>query len=173
MGYGYVKVMRTRRRILVISPNEQVGNWFRFMLGGRRVALPTTVVSSLEEGLKALKRLRPMVVIFVEEGPAKVDHRLMLLQALLLLEKECGHNTLTLLYDLTDGRLTMYHNVHLPRVSPEDVARVTAETVSCPLFGYTENEAPGFPKDCRFLPLMAKGAAPAAGAAAGPTGNGA
>jgi hypothetical protein len=135
------------------------------MLGGRRTGLPTTVVADLDQGLRALKRLRPRVVIFVDGGASKVDDRLMLLQALLLIEKQSQQNTLALLYDLADGRLTMYHNIHFPRVSPDDVAQAAAETVSCPLFGYVEESASGFPKDCRFLPLMIRGAAQAAGTA--------
>ncbi|MBI4400520.1 MAG: hypothetical protein HY581_02670 [Nitrospirae bacterium] len=161
--------MKIRRPILVISRNERAGKWFRFMLGGRRTGLPTTVTTDLEEGIRALKRLHPRVVIFVDEGLGKTDDRLMLLEALLLIEKQSQQNTLALLYDLTDGRLTMYHNVHLPRVSPEDVAHAATETVSCPLFGYAEEAAPGFPKDCHFLPLMVRGAAHAAGAAPSPT----
>ena len=153
-----------RRRILVISRNERVGKWFRFALGGLRTGLPTTVATDLEAGIRALKRLQPRVVIFVEEGSGKADERLMLLQALLLIEKQSRQNTLALLYDLTDGRLTMYHNMHLHRASLEDVALAAAETVSCPLFGYVEEAAPGFPKDCRFIPLMRRGAAQAAGA---------
>lgn len=145
-----------RQRILVISQNAQVGNWFRYRLSGRRIGVTTTVVADLESGIRALKRLQPRVVIFVDEGSQKVDERLMLLQALLLIEKQSRQNTLAILYDLASGRSTMYHNVHFPQVSLEDVALAAAETSSCPLFGYTD-EALGFPKDCRFLPLMVKG----------------
>ena len=151
-----------RRRILVISRNERVGKWFRFALGGLRTGLPTTVATDLGEGIRALKRLHPRVVIFVDEGSGKVDDRLMLLQALLLVEKQSQQNTLALLYDLTDGRLTMYHNTHLHRASLEDVALVVAETTSCPLFGYEEEAVSRFPKDCDYLSLMAKGVARAA-----------
>jgi hypothetical protein len=135
------------------------------MLGGRRTGMPTTIVTDLEKGIRALKRLRPRVVIFVEEGAEKIDDRLMLLRALLLVEEQGRQNTLALLYDLVEGRLTMYHNALLPRVSAEDVVQAAVETVACPLFGYADETAPGFPKDCRFLPLMMKGAAQAAGAA--------
>lgn len=155
-----------KRRILVISRNEAAGKWLRFALTGRRKGLPTTVITDLGEGIRALKRLQPRVVIFVEEGVGRADDRLMLLQALLLMEKQSQQNTLAILYDLADGRLTMYHNVHLPRLSLEDVAQAAAETRFCPLFGYAEQAMPGFPKDCGFLPLMVKGAAHAAGAGA-------
>ncbi len=151
-----------RRRILVITRNEQAGNWFRFMLAGLRTGFPTTVTTDLMEGIHALKRLRPQVVILVDDGACKADDRLMLLQALLLIEQQCRQNTLALLYDLRDGRLTMFHNVHLPHVNREDVAQVVIQTVSCPFFGAIEESSPAFPKDCRFLPLMVKEAVPAA-----------
>lgn len=157
-----------KRRILVISQDERIGRWFRFMLSGRRTGLPTTVVTTLQAGIRALKRLHPRVVIFVEDRSRRADDRLMLLRALLLIEEESHENTLAILYDLVDGRLTMYHNIHVPRVSLDDIARSAAETPFCPLFGYTEEAVPGFPKDCRFLPLMYKGAVQAAAAAATP-----
>ena len=159
---------RPRRRILVITRNEQVGNWFRFKLAGLRIGFPTTVTTDLMEGIRALERLRPRVVIFVDDGACKADDRLMLLRTLLLIEEQSRQNTLALLYDLHDGRLTMYHNVHFQRVSLEDVALAAAETSSCPLFGYTD-EAIGFPTDCRFLPLMIKGVENVAVAATGRT----
>jgi hypothetical protein len=131
------------------------------MLGGRRTGFPTTVVTTLDKGLQALRRLHPKVVLLADVGAHKVDDRLMLLRTLLLLEEKRSWNTLALLYDLTDGRLTLYHNVHLPRVSPEDVAQAVVETVACPLFGPADETR--FPQDCRFLPLMAKSVALAAG----------
>ncbi len=152
-----------RRRILVISRDEQVGKGFRFLLGGLNRGLPTTVVSDLASAVRALKRLRPRVVILIEESPARTDDRLMLLRALLLIEKQSRENTLAILYSPTDGRLTMYHNVYHPRVNREDVARVVRDSLHCPLFGSVEEEVPGIPEDCRFLPLMRKGAAVAAG----------
>ena len=118
------------------------------------------------KGILALERLRPRVVIFVDDGASKVDDRLMLLRALLLIEEQSRQNTLALLYDLRDGRLTMYHNVHLSSVNRDDVAQAAIQTVSCPFFGAAEEPAPAFPKDCRFLPLMMKEApfaVPAAG----------
>ena len=157
---------RLRRRILVITRNEEVGNWFRFTLAGLRTGFPTTVTTDLMKGILALERLRPRVVIFVDDGASKVDDRLMLLRALLLIEEQSRQNTLALLYDLHDGRLTMYHNVHLSHVNRDDVAQAAIQTISCPFFGAAEESAPAFPKDCRFLPLMLKEAAlavPAAG----------
>jgi hypothetical protein len=147
-----------RRRILVISRNEQIGRWFRFMLSGLHIGLPTTVVSDLEAGIRALTRLHPHVVIFVDEGNGTVDDKLMLLQALLLIKPPYGQNTLALLYDLRDGRFTMYHHASCGRTRLEDVARAAAETVNCPLFGYAQEEAERFPAHCRFRELMAKGA---------------
>ena len=157
--------MKARRPILVISRNKEVANWFRYMLAGRRTGLPTTLVATLEEGLRTLRISRPRVVIFVDDGAGKADGRLMLLQGLLLIEKQSQQNTLAILYDLAEGRLSMYHNAHCSRVSLEDVAQAAAETVSCPLFGYDEETAPGFPRDCRFNPLMLKAASQAARAA--------
>jgi hypothetical protein len=148
-----------RRRILVISRNESVGRRFRFLLGGLRVGLPTTVVTDLEEGLRLLRRWQPRVVIFADEGGDHVDDRLMLLRALLLIEQEGLRNTLAILYNLTDGRVTMYHSAHLQRVGLEDVARLAADTVTCPIFGCDEPSKPAFPQDCRFLPIMVKGTA--------------
>lgn len=156
---------RPRRRILVITRNEQVGNWFRFTLAGLRTGFPTTVTTDLMEGIRALDRLRPRVVIFVDDGASKVDDRLMLLRTLLLIEEQSRQNTLALLYDLRDGRLTMYHNVHLSSVSREDVAQAAVQTVSCPFFGASEESLPSFPQGCRFLPLMMKEAASAVRAA--------
>ncbi len=157
---------RPRRRILVITRNEEVGNWFRFKLAGLRTGFPTTVTTDLMKGILALERLRPRVVIFADDGASKVDDRLMLLRALLLIEEQSRQNTLALLYDLRDGRLTMYHNVHLSRVSCEDVAHAAIQTVSCPFFGAAGESSSAFPKDCRFLPLLLKETAlavPAAG----------
>lgn len=153
-----------RRRILVISRNERMGNWFRFMLAGLRTGMPTTVASDLGAGLRAMKRLRPKIVIFADEETGKDDDRLMLLQALLVLERQNAENTLALHYDLSEGRLTMYHNVRFPRVSPEEVVKVAVETASCPLFGCGQNQASEFPHDCRFFPLVAD----KEGAVAGP-----
>jgi hypothetical protein len=154
-----------RRHVLVISRNEQIGRWFRFAIGGLRTGLPTTVVTELDKGLLAMKRLLPRVVIFVEDGAERDDDRLMLLQALLLIEKQSHENTLALLYDLSTGQLTMYHNIHFASLSLEDVADAAAKTVACPLFGWNEEGARGFPENCRFRPLVRKGAAHAAGAA--------
>ncbi len=159
-------VRRLRRRVLVITRNEEVGNWFRFTLAGLRTGFPTTVTTDLMKGILALERLRPRVVIFADDGACKVDDRLMLLRALLLIEEQSRQNTLALLYDLRDGRLTMYHNVHLSRASLEDVAQAAIQTVSCPFFGAAGETSPVFPKDCRFLSLMMK-EAPLAGPAAG------
>ena len=153
-----------RRHVLVISRNEQIGRWFRFAIGGLRTGLPTTVVTDLDKGLLAMKRLLPRVVILVEDGAERDDDRLMLLQALLLIEKQSHENTLALLYDLSTGQLTMYHNIHLASLSLEDVADAAAKTVACPLFGWDEEGARGFPENCRFRPVMRKGAAHAAGA---------
>jgi hypothetical protein len=146
-----------KRRILVISRNEQMGNWFRFMLAGLRTGMPTTVTSDLREGLRAMKRLRPKIVLFVDEGKGmgKDDDRLMLLQAILLLERQNMQNSLALHYDLADGRLTMYHNVRFPRVTPEEVVKVAVETASCPLFGCGQKPASEFPQGCGFSPLVA------------------
>jgi hypothetical protein len=154
-----------RRHVLVISRNERIGRWFRFAIGGLRTGLPTTVVTDLEKGLLAMKRLLPRVVIFVEDGVERDDDRLLLLQALLLIEKQNRQNTLALLYDVASGGITMVHHAHLQQVRPEDVAAAAAETVHCPLFGWDEEGAQGFPENCRFRPLMRKGAAHAAGAA--------
>lgn len=154
-----------RRRVLVISRNERIGRWFRFAIGGLRTGLPTTVVTDLDKGLLAMKRLLPRVVIFVEDGAERDDDRLMLLQALLLIEKQSHENTLALLYDLSTGQLTMYHNIHFASLSLEDVADAAAKSVACPLFGWDEEGARGFPENCRFRPLVRKGAAHAAGAA--------
>jgi hypothetical protein len=153
-----------RRHVLVISRNERIGRWFRFAIGGLRTGLPTTVVTDLDKGLLAMKRLLPRVVIFVEDGTERDDDRLMLLQALLLIEKQNRQNTLALLYDVASGGITMVHHAHLQHVRPEDVAAVAAETVHCPLFGWDEEGARGFPENCRLRPLMRKGAAHAAGA---------
>lgn len=162
---------RRRRRILVITRNEQVGNWFRFKLAGIRIGFPTTVTTDLMEGIRALERLRPRVVIYAGDGVCKADDRLMLLRTLLLIEEQSRQNTLALLYDLRDGRLTMFHNVHLSHVNREDVAQVAIETVSCPFFGASEESSPAFPKECRFLPLMMKEAMQAATSASlSPTG---
>jgi hypothetical protein len=60
----------------------------------------------------------------------------------------------------------MYHNVHLSRVSREDVAQAAIQTVSCPFFGAAGESSPAFPKDCRFLPLLMQ-EAPLAVSAAG------
>jgi hypothetical protein len=157
---------RPRRRILVITRNEEVGNWFRFTLAGLRIGFPTTVTTDLMKGILALQRLRPRVVIFADDGASKVDDRLLLLRALLLIEEQSRQNTLALLYDLRDGRLTMYHNVHLSHVNREDVAQAAIQSISCPFFGAAGEPSPAFPKDCRFLPLMMKEAplaVPAAG----------
>lgn len=154
-----------RRHVLVISRNEQIGRWFRFAIGGLRTGLPTTVVTDLDKGLLAMKRLLPRVVIFVEDGAERDDDRLLLLQALLLIEKQSHENTLALLYDLSTGQLTMYHNIHFASLSLEDVADAAAKTVACPLFGWNEEGARGFPENCRFRPLVRKGAAHVAGAA--------
>lgn len=153
-----------RRHVLVISRNEQIGRWFRFAIGGLRTGLPTTVVTELDKGLLAMKRLLPRVVIFVEDGAERDDDRLMLLQALLLLKKQNRQNTVALLYDMASGEITMVHHAHLRQVRPEDVAEAAAETVACPLFGWDEEDARGFPDNCRFRSLMLKGAAHAAGA---------
>ncbi len=152
-----------RRRVLVISRDERVGKWFRFVLGGLNRGLPTTVVSDLGSALRALKRLRPRVVILVEESPEKTDDRLMLLEALLLLEKQSRENTLAILYSPADGQLRVYHSVYRPSVNREDVAEVVLDSLRCPLFGCEEEEVPGFPKDCRFLPLLLPGEALGAG----------
>lgn len=154
-----------RRHVLVISRNERIGRWFRFAIGGLRTGLPTTVVTDLDKGLLAMKRLLPRVVIFVEDGAERDDDRLMLLQALLLIEKQSHENTLALLYDLSTGQLTMYHNIHFASLSLEDVADAASKTVACPLFGWDEEGARGFPENCRFRPVVRKGAAHAAGAA--------
>lgn len=157
---------RLRRRILVITRNKEVGNWFRFKLAGLRIGFPTTVKTELMEGILAIQRLRPRVVIFADDGASKVDDRLLLLRALLLIEEQSRQNTLALLYDLRDGRLTMYHNIHLSRVSREDVAQAAIQTVSCPFFGAAGESSLAFPKDCQFLSLMMKEAplaVPAAG----------
>lgn len=154
-----------RRHVLVISRNERIGRWFRFAISGLRTGLPTTVVTDLDKGLLAMKRLLPRVVIFVEDGAERDDDRLMLLQALLLIEKQSHENTLALLYDLSTGQLTMYHNIHFASLSLEDVADAAAKTVACPLFGWDEEGARGFPENCRFRPLVRKGAVHAAGAA--------
>jgi hypothetical protein len=150
-----------RRHILVISRDEQLGRWFRYMLAGRRTGLPTTVATDLETGLRALRRLRPRVVIFVSdhENP---DDELMLLRVLLLIQQRGDQNTLALLYDPQHDRLTMYHNVHLRGVRREDVATTAVDTVSCPLFGYQEETRSDYPKDCHYLPLLIRGAAVAA-----------
>ena len=150
------KAKPSRRRILVITRNEQVGKWLRFSLAGLNTGLPTTVVSDLQAALPALTRLRPRVVIFVEEGPGKVDNRLMLLQALLLNERLSRQNTVAMVYSLGDSQLTMYHNIHIPRASLEDLVHAAREGRACPLFGYSDETAPCFPRDCGFLPLMVK-----------------
>lgn len=161
-----------KRKILVISRNEEVGKWFRLVLGDRKSGRTTTVVADLQQAIRALKRTRPHVVIFVEAGPEKVDDRLMLLRALLLIEEQCHQNTLAILYDLAEGRMTMYHNVHFPHVSQLDVAMAAREGASCPLFGDVDIEeaTSAFPKDCHFLPLMTKHPAVAARAATGMSG---
>jgi hypothetical protein len=156
-----------KRKILVISANEPAGKWFRFALGGRKTGMSVTVVADLHEAIRALKRSKPNVVIFIEERPETTDDRLMLLRALLLIEKQSRQNTLAILYDLADGGMTMYHNIHFPQAGQEDVALAAREGVRCPLFGYLEEAAPVFPPDCGFLPLMAKSARLAAGAANG------
>lgn len=145
-----------RRHVLVISRNEQAGRWFRFAIGGLRTWLSTTVVTDLNKGLLAMKRLLPRVVIFVEDGTERDDDRLMLLQALLLIEKQNSQNTLALLYNMASGRITMVHHAHLQHVRPEDVAAAAAKTVACPLFGWDEEGARRFPENCRFRPLMQK-----------------
>ncbi len=151
-----VKAKPGRRRILVISPNAQVGNWLRFSLAGLHARLPTTVVSDLQSALRALPRLQPEVVIFVEPGPGKVDQRLMLLQALLITEKLSKKNTMALVYNLGDHQLTMYHNIHISDASLEDLVLAAKEGRECPLFGYSDETASCFPRDCGFLPLMVK-----------------
>lgn len=161
------------RRILVITRNERIGRWFRFAIGGRRVGFPTTVTTDLEQGIRALRRLHPRVVIFVEEKPGAVDERLMLLRALLVNEEHGGANTLAILYDLADGGMTMYHSARVTRVGLEDVARTAAETVACPLFGAAEDAVPGFPTDCRMLSLMLKDVPRANAAVAGSVRDGA
>lgn len=157
-----------KRKILVISRNERVGEWFRDFLGGRNSGLTTTVVADLQEALRALKRTRPHVVLFVEEGPEKADDRLMLLRALLLIEEQCHQNTLTILYNPAENRMTMYHNVFFPHANQLDVAMAAKEGAHCPLFGDLEDvdaAESAFPVDCPYLPVMTRGAALAALAA--------
>jgi len=140
------------------------------MLGGRCLGLPTTGVATLEEALRALKRLHPRVVIFVTDKSARVDDRLMLLRALLLLEENGCDNSLAILYDQAEGQCTLYHNTNLSGLSPEQVARAAAETVSCPLFGSADVAPDMFPKDCHYLPLAVKAFVEAAEpATAGPS----
>jgi hypothetical protein len=146
-----------RRRILIISRNETAGRRLRSLLAGRYTGLPTTVVGDLTEGVHALKRLHPEVVIFVDEGASRADDRLMLLRTLLLLEERSQHNTLALVYDLVDGRLSLYHNVHFPSVEWKGLAELVADSRACPLFGYSDEFVKGFPSDCRFLGAMARG----------------
>lgn len=146
-----------------------MGEWFRYILGGRNSGLTTTVVADLQQAIRALKRTRPHVVLFVEEGAEKVDDRLLLLRALLLIEEQCHQNTLTILYNPAEDRMTMYHNVYFPRVKQLDVAMAVKEGANCPLFGDVEEETAGFPKDCCFLPLMTTCVAHPAGAAVGTT----
>jgi hypothetical protein len=129
----------------------------RSLLAGRHTGLPTTVVGDLSEGLRALTRLRPAVVIFVDDGASRADDRLMLLRALLLLEEQAQHNALVLVYDLGNGRLSLYHNVRIPRMEWEDLARVVVDSRACPLFGYSDDLAKSFPRNCRFLSTMARG----------------
>lgn len=162
-----------KRRVLVISRNERVGEWFREILGGRRSGLTTTVVADLQEALRALKRTRPHVVLFVEEGPEKADDRLMLLRALLLIEEQCHQNTLTILYNPAEDRMTMYHNVYFPRATQLDVAMAAQEGARCPLFGDVNDVdavEQAYPADCPYVPVMTRGAALAALAAKAATG---
>jgi hypothetical protein len=148
-----------RRHILVISPNEQLGRRFRYLLAGLRIGFPTTVVTDLAMALPVLKRLRPRVVIFVAENGGKADDQLMLLRTLLLLGEHGHDDALALLYDPGRDRLTMYHNIQLSGLRPEEVAQAVVKTVSCPLFGCEEERRADYPKDCRFLPLAVRNAA--------------
>lgn len=157
-----------KRKILVISRNEQLAKWFRYMLGGRRKWQMTQVVADLQHGIRTLKRSYPHVVIFVEEGPEKADDRLMLLRALLLIEEQSQQNTLAILYDRAASRMMMYHNVHVAGVNQWDVALAAQEVASCPLFGSFDAPGHGFPKDCHFLPLLSMGKAVAEEARAVP-----
>ena len=150
-----------KRKILVITGNERMGKWFRDFFGGRKSGLTTTVVADLQEAIRALKRTRPHVVLFVEDGPEKVDDRLMLLRALLLIEEQCRQNTLTILYNPSEERMTMYHNVHFPRANQLDVAMAAKEGAHCPLFGDLEDmdaAESAYPADCPYLPVVTRGA---------------
>jgi hypothetical protein len=146
-----------RRHVLVISRDEQIGRRFRYLLAGLRIGFPTTVVTDLTDALAALKRLHPRVVIFVAEDGGSADQQLLLLRSLLLLGEQRDGDTLALLYDPVHDRLAMYHHTHLSGVHSEDVARVAAETVSCPLFGCEEERLASYPQGCHFLPLAASG----------------
>ncbi len=149
-----------KRRVLVISRNEEVGEWFRGVLGGRKSGQTVTVVGDLQPAIRMLKRTSPHVVIFVEEGPERDDDRLMLLRALLLIEEQCHRNTLAILYDLAENRMTMYHNVHFPQVNRLDVAMAAQEGARCPLFGDAEEAdvaAQAYPADCPYLPIGTAG----------------
>ncbi len=159
-GLRTVRRGRTlRRHILVISRDEQLGRRFRYLLAGLRIGFPTTVVADMAAALPVLKRLRPRVVIFVAENGGKADDQLMLLRTLLLLGEQGDDDVLALLYDPGRDRLTMYHNIQLSGLRPEDVAQAVVETVSCPLFGCEEERRAGYPKDCPFLPFAITNAA--------------
>ena len=157
-----------KTRVLVISEDESLGRWFRYAFAGRNSGVRTTVVPDLSAALKALRQLRPGVVIFVERGPTRSDERLRLLQAVLLLDQQRDGSTLAVLYSVADGRATLYHDLSLSQhIEPKDVAEVVRNSLCCPLFRGVGDARSAFPEDCHFMPVLLRGAAGGLGAAQG------
>lgn len=148
------KVGLRRRRILVITSEEGVGNWLRYALSGLHIRLRTKVVPDLSAALPALKRWRPEVVIFIEKGHGTADDRLMLLRTVLMDNQLSCRNMMAMVYSLSDQQLFIYHNIHVPKATLEDVALAAHKGRECPLFGCSPDMTSCFPKDCGFLPLF-------------------